>query len=613
MVGLAVGFYQGHPVSFTDLSGGVNQQIPNPIRNRVLAILRNQDYVGMQTIDHVSPVAEIIVVISHVCFYRPMSRARKRERGAATYVESWPLRATPAKRSICETRFESGRRIYNACLGEALSRSAAVKADPAWKMARQLPKGKPKTDASNARRAAFVQLNERHNFNLTALQSYGSSLRESWVREHVLAQETQRLARRAFEAVWRYHLGLGGKPRFKPASRPLHTLEAKDHNGSLVPVFNETGLLCGLRWGKNLTLDVIKPKSKKSSDEFERISKAVTAGWLYARVVRTVIQGRVTFRAQFVCDGHPPIRHEIGTERVSLDLGPSVVDVVHDTGSFNAPLAVDVNTVGIDRKSAKLRIEQRRFDRQHRVGSPECFDTSGKHIKGKCHWKHRSKNAERTSANIADIHRKISAHRKSSHGSLWNQIFEIGVDIRTEDLNYVAWQKMFPRSVRDKAPGLFIELGRRKAESAGGSFYEYSPWTTALSQSCVCGGRIKKPLSQRTHHCLVCGLVAPRDRFSAFLGLSVHPVVDPETREIKDLLNVEEAREALLNRHDIGGHPTLSSIKQRGSRRGSHPRHPRAVARRKASLKSGGDRVARGKPTQSVPTAHVATAEALAA
>ena len=542
-----------------------------------------------------------------------MSRARKRAHGAAAYVESWPLRSTPAQRSICEIRFESGRRMYNACLGEALRRSAAIKADPAWGIAHKLPKGEPRSDASNARRAAFGELDERHRFTLTAMQSYGSSLREGWVRDHVRSQETQRLARRAFEAVHRYHRGLGGKPRFKSVSRPLHSLEAKDHCGSLVPVFDETGLLCGLRWGRDMALDMSKPESKKESDEFERLSSAVASGWLYARIVRTVIRGRVTYRAQFVCDGRPPIRHEVGGERVSLDLGPSVVDVVHDTGSFTAPLAVDVNAVGIAAKAAELRRSQRHLDRQHRAGSPQCFKPDGTHIKGKCHWKNRSKNARRSIIHVSDEYRKIAAHRRSSHGGLWNQILGIGVDIRTEDLNYVAWQKMFPRSVRDKAPGLFIEIGRRKAESAGGSFYEYSPWTTALSQSCVCGGRVKKRLSERTHRCPVCGLVAPRDRFSAFLGLSVHSVVDPETGEIQDLLNVEEAREALLNRHDIGGHPTLSSIKQRGSRHGRHPRHPRAVARRKSRLKSGGDGVARGKPTQPVPTAHVTTAKALAA
>jgi hypothetical protein len=53
-------------------------------------------------------------------------------------------------------------------------------------------------------------------------------------------------------------------------------------------------------------------------------------------------------------------------------------------------------------------------------------------------------------------------------------------------------QKNFPRSVRDRAPGLLVGAMRRKAESAGGQrLYEFNPKTTALSQTCLCGDRKK--------------------------------------------------------------------------------------------------------------------------
>jgi len=267
----------------------------------------------------------------------------------------------------------------------------------------------------------------------------------------------------------------------------------------------------------------------------------------------------------------------------------------------------------LEDKAAELRRLQRRFDRQHRAASPECFDQRGRHIKGACHWKVRSKSSTRTKTKIAELHRRTAAHRKSAHGETWNKILGIGVHLRSEKLNYVAWQKRFPRSVGRRAPGMFIEVGHRKAANAGGSFYDYSPWTTALSQVCICGERRKKRLSERVHRCPNCGVVAPRDRFSAYLGLYVHQVVDAETGEINDMLDVEEAQAEFLNRHDIGGHPASGIIKLRGSRHGSHPRHPRAVARQKARRNKGGDRVVRGNPAQPVPTAHAATAGAVAA
>ena len=349
-----------------------------------------------------------------------------------------------------------------------------------------------------------------------------------------------------------------------------------------------------------------KPSSEVKEAELLRLSAAVEEGWLYARIVRTTVWGRVTYRAQFVCDGVPPQRHERGTEKVSLDLGPSVVDVVHDTGSFTETLAAKVEDRGAD-----LRRQQRRLDRQHRAGSPECFAEDGTHTKGRCLWEKRSKGAKRTQNRIAEIHRKTAEYRRCEHGRMWNRIMAIGTDVRLEKLDYTAWQKMFSRSVRNRAPGLFVEIGHRKAASADGSFYEFNTWATALSQTCVCGRRNKKHLSERVHRCQ-CGVVAPRDRFSAFLGLYVHRHVDQETGEVFDLLDVKEASIGFLSRHDIGGHPALSSIKPRGSRRGRGI-HPRAVARRRARLSSGGDRGVRGKRAQPMPTAHVATTQAVAA
>ena len=59
---------------------------------------------------------------------------------------------------------------------------------------------------------------------------------------------------------------------------------------------------------------------------------------------------------------------------------------------------------------------------------------------------------------------------------------------------------------------------RYKAENAGGVLYEFSTYKTALSQTCVCGNKEKKPLRQRWHHCSNCGAIAQRDLFSANLA-----------------------------------------------------------------------------------------------
>jgi len=77
-------------------------------------------------------------------------------------------------------------------------------------------------------------LRPAHGFTVDAAQSFASSLRKSWVREHFPAQETQNLGARAFDAVRQWHVGLKGKPRFKSAKRGLHSVAAKDGNGGAV-------------------------------------------------------------------------------------------------------------------------------------------------------------------------------------------------------------------------------------------------------------------------------------------------------------------------------------------------------------------------------------------
>ena len=132
-------------------------------------------------------------------------RARKRPKGAPTHVRSWPLRPDPGQCSDIRTRFFTGARVYNAVLGEFIGRSRVVKSDPAWQAARQLPRRSKEERA--ARRAVFDAVAGAHGLTVGEAQSFASSLRKSWVREHLPAQETQNLGARAFDAVQQWHLG----------------------------------------------------------------------------------------------------------------------------------------------------------------------------------------------------------------------------------------------------------------------------------------------------------------------------------------------------------------------------------------------------------------------
>jgi hypothetical protein len=396
--------------------------------------------------------------------------------------------------------------------------------------------------------------------------------------EHLPAQETQSLGARAFDTVKRWHFGGRGKPRFKPAVRGLRSLAAKDGLGALRPNLDAAGRLVGLQWGAGFVVAIAAPaqtgrRGKEQQTELAEIEALIAAAKvLSTRIVRTVIGGRDTYRMQLVVDGYPTRRHPVGDGRVSFDLGPSNIAVAIERADGTWTGWVEPLAERISLDTARLRRVQRRLDRQHRAGAPECFHPDGTHTTGRCGWQ-RSRSAGHTRTRVAELLRRRAGHRTTLHGGLANRLFAHGAAIACEKLDYVSWQKNFPRSVRDRAPELLVETIRRKAASAGGDrLFEYTTSTTALSQTCLCGDRKKKPLSQRVHRC-VCGIKEHRDLFSAYLGLHVRTDADG-----LDRLDLEAANHGWLHRHDVDGRrgSVVASSNQRGRR---HPPTRRSVAR----------------------------------
>ena len=475
-------------------------------------------------------------------------RSRKRERGAPTFVCTIPLRTTPRKVKTVETRYEVGRLHYNACLGECFRRVGRIHRDPRWEKAQSMPK---QVDGrSNPERSAlYAELRADHGFTTRALASYGSSLRKAFVRDHVGAQEAQVLAERAYDAANNWFAGKRGRPRFKGKSHGLHSLVVKDKNGDIR--INEDG--SGITWaGIDLPL-VLDP----ADPVHWWAALHVAAGRLLrVGVIKTVVRGHPTYRALLVLGGAPLQRYEVGKEHVTLDPGLGYANVVTDTGAYREQLAGPNGTdPGIEFDRARIRRLSRKVDREHRAGSPECFDELGRHAHGRCLWRERSKEARSTQARLAEAHRTMAAHRQSLHGNLQNRILAQGVNVTAEKSSYRSFQRNYGCSVRDRAPGGFITGVLRKAESAGGSTREGDPRRPAPSQSCVCGARKKKPLSLRVHTCDECGAgPVQRDVFSAFLWRHI---------DLDGILDAPKAREELSRRQDIAVHAASGEYKQR--------------------------------------------------
>ena len=168
--------------------------------------------------------------------------------------------------------------------------------------------------------------------------------------------------------------------------------------------------------------------------------------------IGTVINGRDTYRMQLVCDGRPTQRHAIGDGQVSFDLGPSQIAlaVQRADGSWSGWVEPLADAIRLD--TMRLRRAQRLLDRQHRAGSADCFAKDGIHTTGRCVWQ-RSAAAQQTTIRVGELHRRLAAHCATLHGALVNRLLGHGTEIACERLDYVSWQKNFPRSVCDRDQG----------------------------------------------------------------------------------------------------------------------------------------------------------------
>ena len=145
------------------------------------------------------------------------------------------------------------------------------------------------------------------------------------------------------------------------------------------------------------------------------------------------------------------------------------------------------------------------------------------HGKHRLSW-HTSRRSRATRRHHAEQERKLAAHRKCLHGKLVNELMRVGNHIQIEKTSYKGWQKQFGKSVGMRAPGMFVAHLKRIVAKTGGTLYEVPPFHTKLSQYCHgCHTYVKKPLSQRWHHC-PCGIgPVQRDVYSAFLLAYMHP------------------------------------------------------------------------------------------
>ncbi len=418
------------------------------------------------------------------------------------FVLELPLRVSRADERVLLVRFEAARQLYNACLGEALRRLDRMRASEEWQAARRIPR-----EQKDERRRAFRAATNRYGFTAFAIEAFGTTCKNAcWIGEHLDAHTSQKVARRAFEAVRQYGFGKRGRPRFKGRFKAVTAVEGKSN-------------AAGIRWRG----DRVEWKGLVLSPLFDRKDRhgvqafALQCPVQYVRLVWRWMHGRRRWYVQLVLRGRPKWkdRNPVGDGIVGLDIGPSTIAASGEEAALLEPFCPSVEFL-----SRKIRRIQRAMDRSRRATNPDNYNPDGTIRKGPKRWVY-SHGYLRLRAELRELQRRLAETRKTEHGNLANRVIAMGRNIRMEKLSYRSFQKQYGRSVRDRAPAGFVNRLRRKAESAGGEVVEFPTRTTCLSQVCHgCGSRQKKPLSRRIHAC-GCGIVMQRDLYSAFLASCV--------------------------------------------------------------------------------------------
>lgn len=447
-----------------------------------------------------------------------------------SFILELPLVVNPHESKVLSVRFEAGRQLYNAVLGEALRRLDLMKESQYWAFARKMPSGAPKSPVQKERAWFFSWVAFRANFTDASLQSFATQCKNAcWISDHLDAHTTQKIGTRAFKAAQRYQFRTGGRPRFKPKWKALESMEGKSNATSL-------------RWREDhlewsgLSLKAIYDQKDKHGVQTFALQNPVK----YCRLMRRTLRSKTRWFVQLVIAGTPKWKDKnpVRVGKSSIDIGPSTIAAASETGAFLEQFCANVP----DLQKAIRRI-QRAMDRSKRASNPDHYHkdgtikkpTSGKRLQ----WVNTC-GYLRLRARLREWHRVLAAYRRTEHGELANRVVAVGNTVMAEKLSYKAFQRMFGKSVRDRAPGAFMGHLRHKAASAGGEVIEFPTRATKLSQSCQCGAVVKKPLSQRWHTCS-CGVQAQRDLYSAYLGLHVHQ--DTKNDHQAWRLDTETARE----------------------------------------------------------------------
>jgi putative transposase len=464
-----------------------------------------------------------------------------------------PLRLDSAQRVEVERRFDAAFRVYRACVQHGAKRMDVLRESKAWRRAAAAA-------ASPERTAELRRLAKEYGVDEFEMLKRAYQVRNGapQLRNHLVSVDAGELGRRAYRSIAEHMYGNRGRPHI-PRSHESQCIDGasglrgltikgnyaagphpKGHtvqrqrradckDASPVPLY--------LQWGDNRSsvkqLVVPVHATHRGAGAARHAYYLGDLGSAFAcRLVRQWIKGRWRYELH-IRFNKPPYRAPRTTvdALVSIDLGPQRLAAVSDGDDPQAVL-ITPSPADRDREQAarrKLRRQQRAQERSRRAANPQAY--TGKARRRGVRAPRRSKAYKTRQNEIRETFRRHTAEQQRRERQIARHLVATaGRHVVTEDVARKPWAKLWGSSLLRFAPARFLNTIEREARIAGGTVRRVSVWTSAMSSTCICGSRVRKPLEQRRHTCERCGLglteLIDRDLFSAFLGLYLEPERD---------------------------------------------------------------------------------------
>lgn len=175
----------------------------------------------------------------------------------------------------------------------------------------------------------------------------------------------------------------------------------------------------------------------------------------------------------------------------------------------------------------------READRRRRASNPGNYNEDGTVKENAVIWR-KSNRLRETEQQVRRMDEKATRQRKHFYHQVTDELTKTYRLIAIEDISpqFMIHNKHLAMSAYDAAWSTFFQMLEYKCVMRGVELVKVNPRNT--SQVCSgCGEIVTKPLSQRVHRCVSCGLEIDRDVNAArnILQLAINGVVQPPRDE----------------------------------------------------------------------------------